>query len=228
MTVLALQAVLPAAAIRTLGEPGAVLVAADDLVGLCVPAPDFTTAEGARAAVLAQHDLLVRVALAHDLVPVRPGAVFTDRARVARHLSDGARAHRARLDRIAGCLELSVSARVAAEPAPLPASTPSDGIAYLRARRSPPSAADGNDRSVRFLSDTLAACAPGLSFLPQPATDPTVAAAALLVPRDRLAAVMSALGRAGEAAATGRAAITLHGPWPCYVFTTAEVRDAAS
>lgn len=230
MTDLALLAVLPFGASRFLSEPGTVPVPVGDLLGLCAPAPDFTTAEGARVAVAAQHALLTRVALAHDLVPVRPGAIFSNSGRVAEHLHAARGDLAARLARIAGCLELVLSVR-AVPGAPMPPESPGlDGLAYLRARR-PVAAPPASDRvesaaAAQILSDVVAACGPGQTALGRSSADPDEAEATLLVPRARLAAVLSAIA-AAEASRSREAQVGVRGPWPCYVFSATEVCHAA-
>lgn len=229
MTRLALIAVLPAAAKRTLAEPGTTRVPAAGLLGLCVPAPDLATAETARRAVLAQHDRLVRIALAHDLVPVRSGAVFSGPAAVAAELVGRAATYRAYLDRVSGALELTLS--VGAPAAVVPPTPPpggAEGLAYLRARR-PRVAGEGALAADRLLADALVAGAPGLPVQSSSAPGAAEAAATVLVPRPRISAVLAGLGRwAAEVATPAGATVRLLGPWPCYAFTTEEVGHAAS
>lgn len=231
MTGLALLAVLPAAAGRILSEPGTQTVPVGDVLGLCAPAPDFSTADGARAAVVAQHDLLTRVALAHDLVPVRPGAVFSSRARIAQYLTTAHADLARRLARVEGKLELVVSVRTTVA-APVPVPSPGlDGVAYLRARRAtaadPGACRAGSGTAAHLLADILAACGTGLAAVGRPSSDPHEAEATLLVPRTQLAAVLRTVG-AVASARPGGADVTVRGPWPCYVFSAAEVCHAAS
>lgn len=223
MTALALLAILPAATARSLGEPGTIRVPAADLVGLCGPAPDFSTAETARRAVLAQHERLVRLAKAHDLVPVRPGAVFADATGVARHLREEAARYRGLLSRVAGCVEVAITVRIGQGPADEPESaTAESGLAYLRARglraraAVPPSTA----RAVSVLAHTLATCAAGLPVAHPGAQPPGHASATLLVPRPRLPDLLAQIWR--TAAATSGLSIGVEGPWPCYIFTAEE------
>jgi hypothetical protein len=228
MTPLALIAVLPAAAGRTLDEPGATCVPAAGLIGLCVPAPDLATAETARLAILAQHDRLVRIALAHDLVPVRSGAVFSGPVAVAAELVRRAATYRAHLGRVSGALELTVSVSAPAGVGPQTAPGGAEGLAYLRARRPRPSAVS-SPAADHLLADALAAGAVGLPAQSPSAQGLAEAAATILVPRHRIAAVLAALGRwSAEVATPAGATVRLLGPWPCYTFTTAEVVHAAT
>ncbi|MCU0906390.1 MAG: GvpL/GvpF family gas vesicle protein [Rhodobacteraceae bacterium] len=231
MTPLALIAVLAATAERTLGEPGTTVVPAAGLLGLCIPAPDLATADAARQAVLCQHERLVRVALAHDLVPVRSGAVFSGVAAVAAALGAQAAIYRTHLERVSGALELTLSIvapapRVAAPGLQGPSGA--DGISYLRTRRPRP-AIDQSQATDRLLADAIATVAPGLPVCLQPAQADGAAAATILVPRLRIAAVLSALERwTDEVAVVSGARVRLLGPWPCYAFTTLEVSHAVS
>lgn len=228
MTALALLAILPAAAARSLGEPGTIQVPAGELVGLCGPAPDFSTAQAARQAVLAQHERLVRLSQAHDLVPVRPGAVFSDAAGVARHLRDGTAHYQRLLAGIAGCVEVAIMVRIQPAPAEVPVqarATTEGGLAYLRARRASarPSGLSSSGNPTSLLSEMLAVRAAGLRVSRQAADVPGTAAATVLVPRARLPDLLAGVGR--TAAAAQDAEISADGPWPCYIFTAEETSD---
>lgn len=230
MTLLALIAVLSDAAGRTLAEPGTTLVPVAGLLGLCIPAPDLSTVEGARCAILDQHDRLVRVALAHDLVPVRSGALFSGRQAVATTLGAQAGMYRAYLDRVSGALEVTLSVATPAAARSQTSSGAAEGLAYLRARRPRP-AIDTSPGAERLLAEALAVVAAGLSaqVLSGPGTDGAAATATILVPRARIAAVLSSLARwTDDVAAPAGARVRIQGPWPCYSFTTAEVSHADS
>jgi hypothetical protein len=228
MTRLALLAVLQGEAARTLGEPGTVQVPVAGLLGLCMPAPDLSTAEAARGAVLAQHDRLVRVALAHDLVPVRPGAVFSGRGAVAAAISAQSAAHRAHLDRIAGSVEVTLLVDVPTQVVARTEAVAAGGVAYLRARRplAPPAA---SPTAEQLLADALAAVAMPLPVREQAEHGEGPASATVLVPRRQVATFLAMVGRWADTVATpvGAQVRTL-GPWPCYTFATTEVDHAQS
>jgi hypothetical protein len=94
----------------------------------------FADADRATALALAHHDLLVAVAAALDLLPVRLGAIYRDEAAVRAMLNEGGEAFAAALARIAGGVEYVITvAESPAAPAGSPVPIAATGRDYLKA-----------------------------------------------------------------------------------------------
>jgi Gas vesicle synthesis protein GvpL/GvpF len=159
------------------------------------------------------HGLVVESLQEHvdALLPARFGEQFESEAALVAAAEPALPRLRSALDRVSGCVELSVRAAVP----PAVAVRPDDGTAYMRARIAPYLLRNDLEAHLYERLRTRARAA----RLEPPARDGVVLEAVYLVPRDELDAFVAAVDDA--ASARPQVAIACTGPWAPYSFVEA-------
>jgi hypothetical protein len=184
------------------------------------------------AAAAVRHDaILTAWAQIGDVAPARFGAAAATRDRVAALIAANAEAHAAALARVRGAVEYGL--RVTAE-GPPPAPSGPEGLSYLRARAA---ARDAVRDAVAARAATARALVGALSgfarehvaFKPRAAADGSARLAdlALLVPRERAAALVDAAAALGAQATAAGLSLRLSGPLAPYAFAMPAPEAAA-
>lgn len=173
----------------------------DAIVGQIEGVPD------PERSLLEAHDGFVRAIAAPSVLPAGFGQTAPDEDALARVLARAERAIAAALDRVAGCVQMTLRVRAVAAPAPQAALQTGPGTAYLAARMRAarvPELDPLRARLAPFVREERVRRhgqeAPGLVSLYH------------LVPADRVAAYREAL------AGVEGLAPTSSGPWPPYAF----------
>ena len=179
----------------------------------------------------AHHAILSAYAATQTVLPVRFGAVFSDRDAIACALRRSAPTYEAGLTALGDGVEYVVKVMAEAEggqPAALPLPDISlDGRAFLGRKR-----ALRDDRRhlvqkrATFCTDLIAQLAGVSRALPLKTGAPeTLLSAALLVPRAAIPAMLASARGCGEQATALGLKLALVGPGPCYAFADEVVAD---
>ncbi len=169
---------------------------------------------------LAHNDLLTAYAVCADVVPLRYGAAVVGPA-AALALMRPHKAHYARvLRRVSGCVEYVLRVSL-----PAGAEAPRDALVNSRTGQ-------GAGRALRGVRDALGpvrlaclgeitAAARGASreLISLPAASDHLLDLALLVPRERIDALLPVAERGRSMASACGLAMSMIGPWPAYSFT---------
>ena len=202
-------------------------VGGDGLAALVSPLVLGPDGSADTAEALRHHAILAAYAAVTDVAPVRFGAVVADAGAARAALHRDAASHRAALARIAGCVEFGL--RATARPgATVAAPPPTDGRSYLRARLAVRQGREAAQHQRAAALDALrhGAGAHAEAMLVLPARHdlhpPRVLDLAVLVARDRSAALSALADTLAPRLAAAGLDLTLTGPWPAYSFAAAD------
>jgi hypothetical protein len=192
-------------------------------------ASTFANPEAVEALAIEHNRILTDLATQIDVAPVRLGTVLSGDAAAEDLLRDNAGEFRARLDRVAGCVEYSVElVRTASSPAPSEEDEgdAAGGRGYLqargraaRARRERRNALDALSVSVEAKIAT--ACREVIREAVGAGASVGRQSWALLVEKGSLAKLEAALTASEADAATLGYRVQGTGPWPAYNFADA-------
>jgi hypothetical protein len=211
-----------------------VLVTEDDLVALVSILPTgasetlFADPESAAGIAVQHHALLTKLAVSHDLAPVRLGAIYADAGAVRAMLLQSSGDFRSALKRIAGAAEFAMKLTPSGEAATSDNSEPAiSGRSYLQ-RKADQAAAQRNrtEHARQVASDAFEAVsfvALEHAFAPprrnaQADQEKRLLDAALLVERSQTARFEAAVLAAQAIAEKAGYRLTVTGPLPPYSF----------